>query len=94
MTSSSGQVTVVDVSDRSDPTPWAILGSTSDPLLYQGRIASPTGGLLAVGVEGAMWMWQLDVDRVVDEACSGGVQLTAEEWERHFPDTAPFDLCG
>ena len=41
-----------------------------------------------------MWMWQLDPYRVVSEACAGGVQLTAEEWDRHFPDTEPFDLCG
>jgi WD40 repeat protein len=94
LTSSTGQVTVVDVSDPTGPQPWAVLGSTTDPLLYQGRSASPTGGLLAVGVEGAMWMWQLDPDRVVSEACAGGVQLTAEEWDRHFPDTEPFDLCG
>ncbi|MEH6622461.1 MAG: AAA family ATPase [Dietzia maris] len=94
LTSSTGQVTVVDVSDPAGPQPWAVLGSTTDPLLYQGRSASPTGGLLAVGVEGAMWMWQLDPDRVVSEACAGGVQLTAEEWDRHFPDTEPFDLCA
>ncbi|OAH61837.1 hypothetical protein AYJ66_13435 [Dietzia cinnamea] len=94
LTSSSGQVTVIDVADPSDPRPWAVLGSTTDPLLYQGRSASPAGGLLAVGAEGAMWMWQLDPDRVVSEACAGGVQLTGEEWERHFPDTEPFDLCG
>ena len=93
ITSSTGQVTVIDVTDPGSPEPWAVLGSTTDPLLYQGRSASPTGGLLAVGVEGAMWMWQLDPDRVVSEACAGGVQLTAEEWERHFPDTEPFDLC-
>ena len=94
ITSSTGQVTVVDVSDPAEPQPWAVLGSTTDPLLYQGRSASPTGGLLAVGVEGAMWMWQLDPDRVVNEACAGGVQLTDEEWGRHFPDTEPFDLCA
>ncbi|MDV7999996.1 WD40 repeat domain-containing protein [Rhodococcus sp. IEGM 1408] len=94
LTSSTGQVTVVDVSDPGAPEPWAVLGSTTDPLLYQGRIASPTGALLAVGAEGALWMWQLDVDRVVSESCAGGVQLTGEEWEQHFPDTEPFDLCG
>ena len=93
ITSSTGQVTVVDVSDPAAPQPWAVLGSTTDPLLYQGRIASPEGDLLAVGATGALWMWRLDVDRVVADACSGGVQLTSEEWERHFPDTEPFDLC-
>ena len=93
ITSSTGQVTVIDVSDPSAPEPWAVLGATTDPLLYQGRSASPDGGLLAVGAEGAMWMWQLNPDDVVDEACSGGVQLTDEEWARHFPDTEPFDLC-
>ena len=93
ITSSTGQVTVVDMSDPARPEQWAVLGATTDPLLYQGRSASPEGGLLAVGVEGAMWMWQLDPDRVVDEACSGGVQLTADEWGRHFPDTEPFELC-
>ena len=94
LTASTGQVSVVDVSDPAEPTPWAVLGSTTDPLLYQGRIATPTDGLVAVGVEGALWQWQLDVDRVVDEACSGGVQLTADEWAQYFPDTEPFDLCG
>ena len=73
--------------------PWAVLGSTTDSLLYQARSASPEGDLLAVGAEGAIWMWRLDVDRVIDEACAGGVQLTGEEWARHFPDTEPFDLC-
>ena len=94
LNSSTGQVTVIDVADPSGPRPWAVLGSTTDPLLYQGRSASPAGGLLAVGAEGAMWMWQLDPDRVESDACAGGVQLTGEEWERHFPDTEPFDLCG
>ncbi len=93
LTSSTGQITVVDVADPQDPKPFAVVGSTTDPLLYQGRSASPTGGLLAVGVEGAMWMWQLDPDRVVSEACAGGIQLTGDEWERHFPDTEPFELC-
>ncbi len=93
ITSSTGQVTVVDVGDPAHPEPWAVLGATTDPLLYQGRSASPDGGLLAVGVEGAMWMWQLDPDHVMEEACSGGVRLTDEEWGRHFPDTEPFDLC-
>lgn len=92
-TSSTGQVTVIDVSDPAAPEPWAVLGATTDPLLYQGRSASPDGGLLAVGVDGAMWMWQLDPDAVVEEACSGGVQLTDEEWGRYFPDIEPFDLC-
>lgn len=94
ITASTGQVIVMDVSDPTGPRPWAVLGSTTDPLLYQGRSASPTGGLLAVGVEGAMWMWQLDPDRVEREACAGGVQLTGEEWGRHFPDMEPFALCG
>ena len=89
----AGQVTVVDVSDPVEPVPWAVLGSTTDPLPYQGRSASPDGGLLAVGVEGAMWMWQLHPDLVTDEACAGGVQLTDEEWGHHFPDTEPFALC-
>ena len=93
LTSSTGQVTVVDVSDPVEPVPWAVLGSTTDPLPYQGRSASPDGGLLAVGVEGAMWMWQLHPDLVMDEACAGGVQLTDEEWGHHFPDTEPFALC-
>ena len=93
ITSSTGQVTVIDARDPAAPEPWAVLGATTDPLLYQGRSASPDGGLLAVGAEGAMWMWQLDPDHVVEEACSGGVQLTAEEWARHFPDTERFDLC-
>lgn len=93
ITSSTGQVTVIDVSDPAAPEPWAVLGATTDPLLYQGRSATPDGGLLAVGAEGAMWLWQLDPDRVVEEACAGGVQLTSEEWARHFPDTEPFDLC-
>ncbi|MGN0101585.1 MAG: hypothetical protein ACI39C_11645, partial [Dietzia sp.] len=93
ITSSTGQVTVINVSDPAEPEPWAVLGATTDPLLYQGRSATPDGGLLAVGAEGAMWLWQLDPDHVVDEACAGGVQLTAEEWTRHFPDTEPFDLC-
>lgn len=73
ITSSTGQVTVVDVSDPGEPVPWAVLGATTDPLLYQGRSASPDGGLLAVGVEGAMVMWQLDPEIVMDEACAGGV---------------------
>ena len=89
---------VVDTSNPGQPEvahrlTTGIGGATTDPLLYQGRSASPDGGLLAVGAEGAMWMWQLDPDDVVDEACSGGVQLTDEEWARHFPDTEPFDLC-
>ncbi|KAA0918390.1 hypothetical protein [Dietzia sp. ANT_WB102] len=94
LTSSTGQVIVMDVSDPTEPRPWAALGSTTDPLLYQGRSASPTGGVLAVGVEGAMWAWQLDPDRVESEACAGGVQLTGEEWGRYFPDIEPFALCG
>ncbi len=94
LTSSTGQVSVVDISDPTSPQPWAVLGSTTDPLLYQARTASPAGDLLAVGVEGAIWMWRLDVDRIIDDACAGGVQLTSEEWARHFPDTQPFDLCG
>lgn len=93
ITSSTGQVTVVDVSEPGEPVPWAVLGATTDPLLYQGRSASPDGGLLAVGVEGAMVMWQLDPEIVMDEACTGGVQLTDEEWGHHFPDTEPFALC-
>lgn len=93
LTSSTGQVSVVDISDPTSPQPWAVLGSTTDALLYQARSASPEGDLLAVGAEGAIWMWRLDVDRVIDEACAGGVQLTGEEWARHFPDTEPFDLC-
>ena len=94
LTSRTGQVTVIDVADPSDPRPWAVLGSTTDPQLHQGRNASPAGGLLAVGAEGAMWMWQLDPDRVVSDVCAGGVQLTCEEWKRHFPDTEPFGLCS
>ena len=93
ITSSNGQVTVVDVSDPTAPERWAVLGATTDPLLYQGRSASPDGQLLAVGVEGAMWMWELEPDDVEDETCAGGLQLTPEEWVRYFPDTEPFDLC-
>ena len=93
ITSSTGQVTLIDVSDPTAPEPWAVLGSTTDPLLYQGRSASPSGGLLAVGIEGTMWMWQLDPDRVVRDACSGGLQLTDEEWSRYFPGTEPFNVC-
>lgn len=93
ITSSTAQVTLIDVSDPTAPEPWAVLGSTTDPLLYQGRSASPSGGLLAVGVEGTMWMWQLDPDRVVRDACSGGLQLTDEEWSRYFPGTEPFNVC-
>ena len=93
LTSSTGQITVVDVTEPQEPKPFAVVGSTADPLLYQGRSASPAGGLLAVGAEGAMWTWQLDPDRVVSEACAGGIQLTGDEWERHFPDTEPFELC-
>lgn len=93
LTSSTGQVSVVDVSDPTSPQPWAVLGSTTDPLLYQARTASPSGDLLAVGADGAIWMWRLDLERVVGDACAGGVQLTSEEWARHFPDTEPFDLC-
>lgn len=93
LTSSTGQVTVVDITDPDSPQPWAVLGGTTDALLYQARAASPEGDVLAVGAEGAIWTWRLDVGRVIDEACAGGVQLTDEEWARHFPDTEPFDLC-
>lgn len=58
------------------------LGTTTDPLLYQASSASPDGGLLAVGIEDAMWMWQLDPGCVVDEVRAGGIQLAGEEWGR------------
>ena len=92
-TSSTGQVTVYDVTDPAAPATWAVLGATSDPLLYQSRVASPTGALLAVGIEGTVTMWQLDVDRAIADACSGGVLLTADEWQYYLPDVEPRPLC-
>lgn len=91
----SGRLTLWDISDLPNPYTWASVNVPSDlGAPYAFASVGKEGSLVTGYLGGEMKTWDTNIGRIIEDICSAGDRLSDEEWAEFFVDTEPVEVCS